>query len=251
MANKKPAPSAVPAATTVSVSDETLEATPARALTFLRGVGTSDPIRLSLAPVGYDAAEHARGWSLLHAVSGFTAPSTAASAASAAAPDAEVANAIAALDAADERLHRIVDASLRHRFPALRDELLADLKPARGAESVLYVRTLLSRLSKLSGPDGKAALEILSRRSLTPAYRAELAALVKTAERYTAPTATPADDGSYHDGLRALRAWFEEWAELARSELSRKDYLLRLGLARRKRTTPATTPTPSDPAPVK
>jgi hypothetical protein len=246
MADKKPASSPVSAAPTVSVSEQTLEATPTRALIFLRGVGTSDPIRLSLASLGYDAAEHARGWSLLHAVSGFTAPSTAAADD---APDAQVANAISAIDAADERIHRIVDASLRHRFPALRDELLADLKPARGAESVLYVRTLLSRLSKLSGPDGKAALEVLSRRSLTPAYRAELAALVKTAERYTAPTAPAADDGSYQSGLRALRAWFEEWAELARTELSRKDYLLRLGLARRKRTTPAATP--SDPAPVK
>lgn len=249
MASKKPSPSSVADSLTVSVTDETLEATPGRALTFLRGVGTSEPIRLSLAAVGYDAAEHARGWSLLHAVSGYTAPSAPA----APALDADVANAIAALDAVDERLHRIVDASLRHRHPALRAELLADLKPGRGAESVLYVRTLLARIAKLSGADGKAALDVLARRSLTPAYRAELAALVKSAERYAAPVAAPVADGNHQGGLRALRAWFEEWAELARTELSRKDYLLKLGLARRKRParSGAPAPTPSDPPPVK
>lgn len=247
MVHKKSPPPATPAVPTVSVTDETLEATPGRVLTFLRAVGTSEPIRLALSAVGYDAAEHARGWGLLHSVSGFTP----ASAGAAPALDGDVASAIATLDAADERLHRIVDASLRHRYPSLRDQLLADLKPGRGGESVLYVRTLLARLAKLSGPEGKAALELLARRSLTPAYRAELAAMVKTAERYTAPTAAPAPDGSQQDGLRALRAWFEEWAELARGELSRKDYLLRLGLARRKRPARAGAPSPSDPTPVK
>ena len=245
MARDKSPPTAAPIVTTVSVAEETLEATPARVLTFLRAVGTSDPIRFALSGVGYDDAEHARGWSLLHSAAGFTPPATAAPS-----PDGEVVAAIAALDASDERLHRIVDASLRHHYPALRDQLIADLKPGRGGESVLYVGTLLARLAKLSGPDGKAALERLARRSLTPTYRADLAALVKTAERFTTPTAAPATDSSQHDALRALRAWFEEWSELARGEVSRKDYLLRLGLARRKRSArpDARRPPASEPA---
>ena len=65
----------------------------------------------------------------------------------------------------------------------------------------------------------------------------------------TSRTAAPVADASYQNGLRALRAWFEEWAALARTELSRKDHLVKLGLARRKRR--ATTSTPSDPTPVK
>jgi hypothetical protein len=38
---------------------------------------------------------------------------------------------------------------------------------------------------------------------------------------------------SYLQKLTALRAWFEEWSGIARVAIKRRDYLIRLGLARR------------------
>jgi hypothetical protein len=35
-------------------------------------------------------------------------------------------------------------------------------------------------------------------------------------------------------GLVALRAWYEEWSEIARVAVTRRDQLIRLGLASRK-----------------
>ncbi len=48
----------------------------------------------------------------------------------------------------------------------------------------------------------------------------------------TAPTNT----ATRLDDLRALRAWYDDWAETARTVMTRRDYLIRLGLAKRKKS---------------
>jgi len=116
---------------------------------------------------------------------------------------------------------------------------LKGIAPGRGAESVIFVKTLLTRLDAAEKRGDTGALAVLARRGVTPEERRRLASLVTRAERYLTPVAEPTGDGGYAAGLRSLRAWYEEWSELARSEVSRKDYLLRLGLARRKRPTKA------------
>ena len=40
------------------------------------------------------------------------------------------------------------------------------------------------------------------------------------------------------EALRALRAWYIDWAETARVVLTRRDHLIRVGLATRKRSQP-------------
>jgi hypothetical protein len=43
--------------------------------------------------------------------------------------------------------------------------------------------------------------------------------------------------------LQALRAWYDDWSETARTVLTRRDHLIRVGLAHRKpRATPAPPP---------
>lgn len=225
-------------AETVDVTDATLELTPPRILKFLRGVGTRPAIRYLLASVGYDDAEHAQGWERLHAVSGYTAKPELTSPL-----DPNVSGAISLLDAEDERLETRIDASLRHRYPAVRALLLDGIKSGQGAASVIFVRELLKRLNTLEATkgagaaDAKAALGILAARGITPQKRAELASLVTTAESLTqlvAPTTTEGESADTRAKLLAARAWFEEWSEIAKSELKRKDYLIVLGLAQRK-----------------
>src|SRR3982750_1719516 len=90
----------------LDVSRETLEDTPLRVLPFLRAVGTSVPIRSILRAHGFTDAEQKLGWTLLHAVSGFTDESEAETV------DIKVRDAINSLDAWDEDGFRIVRAAL-------------------------------------------------------------------------------------------------------------------------------------------
>lgn len=236
--------------TTVDVTQETLDATPARLLAFLRGVGTRPEIQFALAAVGYDEAEHQRGWQLLHACSGF-----APAAGIAPVIDRAVTEAIAALDARDERTHGLIDATLKHRVPTAHAALLRDLSPGRGAEAVVYFHTLLGRLDALhagklegvSARDAKAAVEVLAKRGFTAAWRKEHRDLVAKAEQFTGATPAPTP-GLTREALQphllAARAFYEEWARIARTELKRKDYLIALGLASRKASAkPAKEPT--------
>ncbi len=44
-----------------------------------------------------------------------------------------------------------------------------------------------------------------------------------------------AREAEYIEALKALRIWYVEWADIARVEIKRRDRLIRLGLAARKR----------------
>ena len=41
---------------------------------------------------------------------------------------------------------------------------------------------------------------------------------------------------SYEEAVLQLHGWFEEWAEVARTEIGRRHWLIRLGLAQRRST---------------
>jgi hypothetical protein len=229
------------AALEASVSRQTLEQTPARALTFLRAVGTSVVLRAKLAEHGYSDAEHERGWVLMQEASGqFEGPAPAPSV-----DDAAVQKAIADLDAWDEDGLRIVNASLRARHPAQHAFVMRGLKASTGVQAVLGVGTLLDRLDALeSAPEragtreaDHAALATLAARGVGQAERARLRAKVKLAQSF-AGTRGPAEQAVFERrvrrGLIEQRQWFEEWADVARSVIKRRDQLIRLGLASRR-----------------
>lgn len=212
-----------------------------RVLTFLRAAGTSKGIRALLAAKGYADADHQEGWSLLHNVSGVTSEAPAFD------TNVGVRDAITELDNWDEDGYRLVRASLSRKHPAQAEFVLRGLGPAEGAGAVLSVKNLLDRLDALESSldrqptreADRAALATLEARGLGAVERTRLRGLVKQAEGATA--AGPADpagdevaDKKYLADLLALRGWFVEWGELARVAVKRKDYLIRLGLAKRK-----------------
>ncbi len=226
---------------TLDVSRETLEDTPLRVLPFLRAVGTSVPIRSILRAHGFTADEQKLGWTLLHAVSGFTDEAKVET------TDVRVRDAINTLDAWDEDGFRIVRAGLTRLHPAQKEFVLANLGPSVGTGAVVGVKTLLARLDALEkGPERKgtrkedhAALETLAARGIDAKERARLADLVHTAQSAT-ETEAPDEEGkaareeAYVKALVALRVWYVDWSEMARSVVKRRDYLIRLGLAKRK-----------------
>lgn len=225
----------------LDVTRETLEETPVRVLPFLRAVGTSRPIRSILRACGFTAAEQKLGWTLLHAVSGFTDEPAAETV------DVNVRDAINTLDAWDEDGFRIVRAALTRLHPAQKTFVLANLGPSVGVGAVVGVKTLLGRLDALEkSPERKAtrkedhaALDTLAARGINAKERARLADLVHTAESATESEA-PDEEGkgareeAYVKALGALRVWYVDWSEMARSVVKRRDYLIRLGLAKRK-----------------
>jgi len=227
----------------LDVTRETLEDTALRVLPFLRGVGTSVPIRGILRACGFTAEEQKLGWTLLHAVSGFTDEPAVETV------DVRVRDAINTLDAWDEDGFRIVRAGLTRLHPAQASFVLNSLGPSVGVGAVVGVKTLLDRLDALEkSPERKAtrkedhaALATLSARGITAKERARLAELVQTAHSTTeieAPdeAGKAAREEAYVKALGALRVWYVDWSDMARSVIKRRDYLIRLGLAKRKST---------------
>jgi hypothetical protein len=223
---------------TPPVSKETLDTIPGRALAFLRAVGTTPAIRAALATKGYEDADHAEGWVLLHTASGFSS-----SAPLGVIVDVTVRDAIVELDALDEDLFRTVRAALTRLHPAAGAFVLDGLGPSTGAAAVVGVKELLDRLDALeSSPDRKAtraddkgALATLKKRGVDDAERARLRALVDRAEAPASAPATP-DDAAVQEQQRlsaliALYAWFADWSETAKTVVKRRDYLIRLGFA--------------------
>jgi hypothetical protein len=241
-----------------TVTRETLEATPGRMLPFLRAIGTSRAIRGLMMSVGYTAADHQKGWTLLHAVSGYSAGAELDD------TDATVRDAIAAIDAYDEDFFRILRSALSHH-PEQAAFVLQGLSASVGPKSVLGVKQVLLRLDELEkGEDRKAtrkadhaALATLAKRRIDEKERARLAALVADAESSggdePAPTAEDATqtDEEHVRALTALRAWYEDWSEMARVAVKRRDYLIRMGLANRKgaKKTKAAAGDPKPPSP--
>ena len=239
---------------TVDVTRETLEATPARVVVFLRGLGTSITLRSVLAQRGYTPAEHRRGWHLLHEASGFES-----SLPDEPPPDEDTtaSQAVATLDDWDESGLRIVSAALRHRHPDQHAYVLDGLTASRGASAVVGVRKLLDRIDALQSGKGRpagqragdrAALATLTARGIDDRERARLRTLVTQAESYGAVSDLAArqsdsvtSEEEHLATLRDLRAWYEEWSDIARAVIKRRDHLLRLGLAQLK---PRKTPTP-------
>ncbi|MBL9041027.1 MAG: hypothetical protein JNM83_05475 [Myxococcales bacterium] len=233
-----------------SYSRQTLEETPERVLKFLAGVAASAEIRTLLAQHGYTDAEHQLGWKLLHAATGYqaTGPTPVS--------DRAAAEAIAELDAWDEPNFRLARATLMRRFPDQGEFVFQDLTAATGPAALLSVKSFLDRLDmlegKLPGRDHKQkerktadqkAVATLAERGIAPEERARLRKLLATAQSGAKPIAdggkaeASAQAGGELVALEELRGFYDEWAEVARVVIRRRDYHIRLGLAKRKRKT--------------
>lgn len=224
---------------TPNVTLQTLERTPQRVLTFLRGVGLVPRIHAILSSRGYREENHREGWNLLHIASGHSlrdpGPSTVSS-------NEEIQNALAEIDALDETVINIIGATLRRHFPTIAEEVLEGVKPSRGAESVIGMNVVLQRLDEVEqrgGKDEEAALALLAERGYGKAERERIEGLLRIAE--SVPDMVPVDPAAeaaaherYVQDLARLRAWYEEWLTIARSTIKRRADLIRLGLASRR-----------------
>jgi hypothetical protein len=210
---------------------------PARALAFLRGIGTFLPIRMMLAKHGYTEAEHQLGWRLLQNVSGFFATFPKGR------EEAEVRDAIATLDATDEPLFRRARAALQRFHPEQCAFVFDGLAATAGAGAVLTIATFLDRVDALEhGADREAtreadrlAIATLAGRGIDEVERARLRDLVVVAQTGAMPHGASPREEEMATHMAALGTWYADWTETARAIITRRDLRIRLGLARRKR----------------
>jgi hypothetical protein len=224
-----------------NVTLETLESIPSRALDFLRGAGRNLAIFAALQQRGYDKLVHQQGWVFLQETGRTVLASPGKE------MDPAVAAAVARADVLDGDLIKVLTAAWKHRYPEQLKFVVGDMKPSTGMEAVLNCRTIdLGLRAVENGPErastrqqDAAALAILAQRGLGPSERKELTAVVEMATS-TPETLPPtpeqlaAEDEAYVRALGDLWVWYDEWSEIARVVVKRRDRLILLGLAHRK-----------------
>lgn len=215
------------------VTAKTLQDTPGRALDFLMGVSGSAGIFNLLRLRGYSMDEHQRGWLLLEASGALRFDEESLDGRT------DASRALAELDNLDERVFRLVRASLENGFPDQATLVLEGLSATQGPMVVLHMGRLLERLQLLDASkkdQDKRAMAKLAERGLGKAERERLSMLVAQARALPAvaeqdPAREAERKASYEEALKRLRAWHLEWSEVARAVIERRDYLIRLGLA--------------------
>ena len=215
-------------------SARTLEGIPARAFTFALGVAQSVPARSALATKGFDNDEHAYAWARLQALGefGLGLPQI----------DAQVRDAVVELDAWDEPNFEAIRNALLRDHVEQATFLFDNLEATQGAEAVLGVERLLDRLDLLESGDGReatrdkdlAAIALLAKRGYTRQERHRLRRLV-TLTRSVAP-APKLTDQARQQLLVELYRWLADWSSQARQCITARSTLIRLGLAKRRRS---------------
>lgn len=211
-------------------SDDVLSKVPGRALKFLGYIGRTPPVFSVLNNVGFQIADLHDGWALLHAAAGYTqaprAPVT----------DPTSAKALAELDAWDEPNLRRLKAAVTRLHPEQVETLFDGIEPGTGTASIMTIATFLDRVDAVAKKTPKV-LETLEKRGLKPETRAHLRSLIATAKGVTpapGPIASGSDPAEYRKTLVALKLWFDDWAESARTSGLNRYHLINLGLASRK-----------------
>jgi hypothetical protein len=162
-------------------------------------------------------------------------------------PDAVVVNeaevAMSELDAWDSPNFNSAHAVLETRAPNARRFLFSQLSASEGPAAVVAVETFLDRRDQLKSGDApgvdpkeaKHAVELLAERRIVDDAKAiELRSLIDKAQSGAAPVASTPPPRLDEHTFERYRAWLNEWREVARGTITRRDHLITLGLASRR-----------------
>ncbi len=150
-------------------------------------------------------------------------------------------------------------AALRRFHPEQDAFVFTNLQTGTGIAAVPAVATFLDRLDALdSSPERKAsrkadhaALETLDQRGITKEQRKEMHALVKWVESAPAQPVQAAPESPRDVALQAIYEWVQDWSDCARTVITRRDQLIRLGIGKRRaRKADAVAPPPPPVTPV-
>lgn len=207
-------------------SRQVLAELPPRVVVFLHASGAHTGIRGALTRGGFTANDHREGWALLEAACAYGTegldPADDDPARSAAVHITEW------VETHFPRLHAAL-ARLHPEAPSL----FSGVEAPPPGEAVLALATWLSRLDSLD--PGSPVVTTLAGRGITAATRAELHELLRAAQVAPALDSAAPIRARREEELLALHLWFTDWSATARAVIRRKDYLIALGLAGRRR----------------
>src|SRR5262249_54378240 len=156
--------------------------------------------------------------------------------------DQRVTAAITELDRWDEPNFTCIQAVLTRHYPEIASYLFDNLTATQGPGAVVGVRTLLERINTLATGEGRpkaarktdlAALALLAERGYTKDELARIRGLVTVAQ--TVVVEAPVTDDERTELLRQGYAWISDWSAMAKTVITRRDQLVRLGLAKRRK----------------
>ena len=205
-----------------------------RTILFLRTVSSDAAVRAVLAGTGFTHADVEEGWRLLRAA-------CAADDATGYDPVEEspsVASEAALVDFARTMMPR-ARAALRRLHPPQCAFLFDDL-PAGAKQAALGAALFLDRCAELEkSPKRKktrkedhAALAVLAQRGLTREVMNDARGHVATLTH--ASPGTIVERAPDREALDRLHAWLRDWSDCARTVITRRDWLSRLGIGRRR-----------------
>jgi hypothetical protein len=155
-----------------------------------------------------------------------------------------------------------VRAMLQMTLPDQAMFMFGDFVPGKGTAAVLNVLTFLERRHALDKSAERKetrkadheALAIIEEAGTTKETLKELQSMVDTAQSVTTPEAAgSAGEAKRTETLRKIHVWVTAWSEMARIVITRRDQLIRLGIAKRRSqraAAPVVTPAPVAPVPV-
>ena len=232
------------------VSEETLENGVLRVVKFTQSVVTNAAIRAQLKSRGMNAAELKNATDLLAVVCQIPDEPQVVG-------DDAIRAAFNFIDANDEEVYGIVNASLRHNYPEQHGYLTKGIGPAKGMLALVNMRTFVVRWDELASGETRPQTRKTDREALALAETRGLRAELMTALRANLkivedlnPETEAIRDQAFRvrrlEALVALRKWYLEWSEIARIAIKRRDHLISLGLASRRTGSGSTTDEPED-----
>jgi hypothetical protein len=209
---------------------------------FFKTTARNSVVREALRARGLSQEELENGWNLFSELHGFGAEKTARPASH----ETAAAQALNDIEAWDAPAFGAAKTVLGKRFPVVAAYLFENLRASEGVAAAAGVERFLDRIALLRdgkaqavpADAGKAAVELLAtRKILEPAREAELRALIEIvsagarSEEVVQPTGV---NPRRAEVARAYIDWLDEWREVARVAISRRDYQISLGLAQRR-----------------
>lgn len=203
-----------------------------RVLTFLMGLRLIKAIS-ALVRFGFTKKDHEEGWRLLENLSKIGDGITVL--------DETNPDLVTKIDQFENLWFPIVDASLKRRFPEIREKFFHELKQTEGSAVILSVKTFVRRFDALGSPDEKGnqpskdhikAKELLIARGLKTEVMDEIRSQLKQATQAETPeTVEPTEDiaAARAEAEEAMWAWYLEWSAIARQGITDRRVLRSLG----------------------
>ena len=197
----------------------------AKLLRFLEGVA-KPRAAMPLAAFGFKQGDLDEGWKRLHAAAGdklLIVPETK--------PDPTK---LKLLDDWENTWFPVADATLKHRFPAVREKVFLNLSQQTGLDVLISVKTLVARIDELEAgsAEEQAARAMLEERGLNAETMNEAKDLLSKVATIQVVEPVMPDPAAAEAAEKHMWAWYLEWSTIARTAIKDRRVLRSLGFLR-------------------